>query len=251
MAGSGCRRSVARQDARDRDLPEVRRAIAREQEGDLDQAITQYEEALMVNPRAASAHLGLALLLHDHRRDYVDAIHHYRRYLNLRAGTEKQGMIQDRLRVAEQLLAADSLKRLSESGAGANAIFVQQIQASQQRISQLETDKARLTDSQAKLTLEAASLRAEVARLQRWVDRLQVPGGADTAGTAGISSPRARPLLPDESPGRTYEVKVGDSLSRIAEKVYGDPTLWPRIRDANRDKIRDERVQVGQVLTIP
>lgn len=205
----------------------------------------------MVNPRAASAHLGLALLLHDHRRDYIEAIHHYRRYLALRAGTEKQGMIQDRLRVAEQLLAADSLKRLSESGAGANAIFVQQLQASQQRIAQLETEKARLTDSQTKLTQEATALQAEVARLQRWVDRLQVPGGTPTAVSAGVGTTRPRPLLPDDGPGRTYEVKTGDSLSRIAEKVYGDPTLWPRIRDANRDKIRDERVQVGQVLTIP
>jgi len=46
-------------------------------------------------------------------------------------------------------------------------------------------------------------------------------------------------------------VREGDSLSRIADFVYGDPSLWPRIRDANRDKVNNERVRVGDVLVIP
>jgi nucleoid-associated protein YgaU len=84
------------------------------------------------------------------------------------------------------------------------------------------------------------------------VDRLQVPDSAGAAGTAvAVPVSSVRTALAEEAGLRTYEVQQGDSLSRIAEKVYGDPTQWPRIRDANRDKVRDERVRAGQVLVIP
>ena len=47
-------------------------------------------------------------------------------------------------------------------------------------------------------------------------------------------------------------MREGDSLSRIADFVYGDPTLWPRIRDANRENLRNgERVRAGDILVIP
>jgi len=48
----------------------------------------------------------------------------------------------------------------------------------------------------------------------------------------------------------TYTVQRGDSLSRIAQKVYGDPHKYPLIQNAN--KISDpSRIWVGQVLIIP
>ena len=50
---------------------------------------------------------------------------------------------------------------------------------------------------------------------------------------------------------QTYEVKAGDTLSRIAEIAYGDASKWPRIKKANPDKIKDDRVRPGDVLIIP
>lgn len=244
----GCRESVARQDARDRELPVVRRALAKEQNGDLDGAIADYEEALLQAPRAASAHLGLALLLHDYRQNYIEAIYHYRRYQALRPDSEKAAMIADRLRVADQLLAAQSVKKLSAGEGGAQAVLLQQINTLNQRLTQSEGEKTQLTEKNEKLTLEASELRLQVSRLQRWVDRLQP--------TAGEGAPSPATALASRAVGggsvRSYEVRQGDSLSRIAESVYGDPTLWPRIRDANPGKVRNgERVRVGEVLVIP
>lgn len=52
--------------------------------------------------------------------------------------------------------------------------------------------------------------------------------------------------------GRTYVVKSGDSLSRIAKSIYGDGNAWHRIYDANRDTIKDpDLIHPGQELTIP
>jgi nucleoid-associated protein YgaU len=48
----------------------------------------------------------------------------------------------------------------------------------------------------------------------------------------------------------TYVVKRGDTLASIAATLYGDPTEWRTIAEANRlDDPR--RQQVGSVLTIP
>ena len=51
---------------------------------------------------------------------------------------------------------------------------------------------------------------------------------------------------------RTYTVKSGDTLSKIAKEFYGDANAYHRIFDANRDKLTDpNKVSVGQVLNIP
>jgi nucleoid-associated protein YgaU len=51
---------------------------------------------------------------------------------------------------------------------------------------------------------------------------------------------------------RTYTVKSGDTLSKIAKEFYGDANAYHRIFDANRDKLNDpNRIDVGQVLNIP
>ena len=51
---------------------------------------------------------------------------------------------------------------------------------------------------------------------------------------------------------KTYTVKRGDNLSRIASKVYKDSSRWRRIYDANRDTLKKpEDLRVGQTLVIP
>lgn len=48
------------------------------------------------------------------------------------------------------------------------------------------------------------------------------------------------------------KVKVGDSLSTFAQRHYGDAELWPRIYDANLDRIDDpDEIFPGQELRIP
>lgn len=50
----------------------------------------------------------------------------------------------------------------------------------------------------------------------------------------------------------TYEVKPGDSLSKIAKRVYGNASQWKRIFEANQDVIKDpDKIFPGQKLKIP
>lgn len=49
-----------------------------------------------------------------------------------------------------------------------------------------------------------------------------------------------------------YVVQKGDTLSKIAEEVYGDKMLYPQIFEANRDILSDpDKIRPGQTLRIP
>jgi nucleoid-associated protein YgaU len=49
-----------------------------------------------------------------------------------------------------------------------------------------------------------------------------------------------------------YKVKSGDSLSKISSRIYGDPSQWRKIYDANRDIIKNpDMIHPGQHLVIP
>ncbi|HEX9422310.1 MAG TPA: LysM peptidoglycan-binding domain-containing protein [Pyrinomonadaceae bacterium] len=51
---------------------------------------------------------------------------------------------------------------------------------------------------------------------------------------------------------QTYEIKSGDTLSRISKQFYGNANEYMRIFYANRDKLSDpDKIQVGQKLVIP
>jgi nucleoid-associated protein YgaU len=63
---------------------------------------------------------------------------------------------------------------------------------------------------------------------------------------SGSSSTAATPA------GRSYTVKKGDSLSKIAKREYGDAQQWRRIFEANRDVIQNpDLIYPGQVFRIP
>ena len=53
-------------------------------------------------------------------------------------------------------------------------------------------------------------------------------------------------------PERTYTVKSGDTLSKIARELLGDANAYHEIFNANRDQLSDpNKIQPGQVLKIP
>jgi nucleoid-associated protein YgaU len=362
MLLGGCRPDTAQMDRSDRETALFRTAMEQEKAGNLDEAIRLYGEVLLDHARLASAHLQLAVLLHDHRQDYTGAIYHYQRYLALRPDTEKRGLIVDRIRIAEQLLAAQLLRRVGGDVAGAaQARQVAENDRLNKRIVALEGEKAALLDAKAELERQGKALTADVERLRRLLDRLQMPStpaaehrvrpsalprlertseaeplprvpplttplpappavvtslsasaahslpGDSGTKTAPVDVPAARapvaserpsepvveradgnlvaprplespmpsaavieavapheePLLRDVAapsnantvprPGtQTYVVQPGDSLFRIAEKIYGDSAQWKKLRDANRNRIDpDGRVRAGQILLIP
>jgi nucleoid-associated protein YgaU len=67
---------------------------------------------------------------------------------------------------------------------------------------------------------------------------------------SGSSTTAPRPAAPPAD--QIYTVAAGDSLSKIAKKLYGDANQWKRIFEANRDQIQNpDLIRPGQKLKIP
>jgi LysM repeat protein len=65
------------------------------------------------------------------------------------------------------------------------------------------------------------------------------------------AAPKPQPQAAPSEP-RTYTVRKGDTLSRIAQALYGDSSLYRKIFDANRETLSDpDKIQPGQVLVVP
>ena len=78
-------------------------------------------------------------------------------------------------------------------------------------------------------------------------DFSNVQGGSapDFSNVKGGSSSTA-------ASSKVYVVVSGDSLSKIAQREYGNANQWPRIYEANRDLLKDpDKIYPGQKLRIP
>ncbi len=57
---------------------------------------------------------------------------------------------------------------------------------------------------------------------------------------------------PAAASARTYTVKSGDTLSKIAKEHLGDGNAYMKIFEANRDQLKDpDVIKPGQVLKLP
>jgi nucleoid-associated protein YgaU len=68
---------------------------------------------------------------------------------------------------------------------------------------------------------------------------------------SAAAAPAAREQTPAAAP-RTYTVKAGDTLSKIAKEFLGSASAYMKIFDANKDQLTDpDRISPGQVLRLP
>jgi nucleoid-associated protein YgaU len=75
---------------------------------------------------------------------------------------------------------------------------------------------------------------------------------ADPGGTADFSDVTGGSSSTAPAGEKTYIVKSGDNLSKIAKHFYGDPAKWKKIHAANADKIPNpDLIHPGLQLTIP
>jgi len=243
----GCSQNVASLDGKDRSNAMMRDAALRKSGGNVDGALQVYSEVLDRSPKLAVAHLEMALIFHDNRKDYLRAIYHYQRYLEMRPGTEKKKIIEDRIRLAGQLYAA-------------------KIAADGSVVSQL----GKLSDAMVELKKENDTLKSTIRQLNLQMDqaknkqqdlivpartKLSVPIQDDVpVGIAEVSarSSKARSSVNKAPISRTYVVKRGDSLRSIAAEMYRDVERAEDIFKANSSMLESPgQLKIGQTLVLP
>lgn len=97
---------------------------------------------------------------------------------------------------------------------------------------------------------------SEDAKNKFW-DQIKLvnPSGDDITAEINVDSSRAMAAAAGGgagAAGETYEIKAGDTLSKISKQFYGNANEYMRIFYANRDQLKDpDKIQVGQKLVIP
>ncbi len=119
---------------------------------------------------------------------------------------------------------------------------------------------------------KADALKAEIGRLGIPVNNLDI-GFADhiaVSGSTATNADREKIILTlgnvegvgsvgdnisvtnPEPESVFHEVKRGDTLSKIAKDVYGDPMKYPVIFEANKPMLEHpDKIYPGQILRIP
>ena len=134
--------------------PLLEQGKERQRANDVDGAIEAYQQALDIDVSLPKAHLELGLLYDQYRDDYIRAIYHYRRYLELDPDAEKREFVEELIRFAK-LSYAESLPNTTSEA-------VQEITRLKGQITQLEED---IQDSRKVISDQKVLLKNAEARL--------------------------------------------------------------------------------------
>ncbi|MBR1836397.1 MAG: LysM peptidoglycan-binding domain-containing protein [Kiritimatiellae bacterium] len=232
--------ALQREEAQDEVFARAREA---QLAGRIEEARDLYADLVLAQPFNAMARFQLAVVLQDSVGDPAAAIGQYEAYLRLAPGSDKEEIARERLRSARDQVARrfGAIEHRNASDADVEKLS-RELADAREALAAAEAARADAEAMRDKAFDDVAKLRRTVSGLQRQIDILQ-GGGAAVAvpsGSAGGSGPR------------TYKVKRGDTLTSIAQRVYGDATRNRDIRAANPGKIGEgDSIQAGDILVLP
>ena len=226
----GCEENARSADANDERNPLVNTGQSYMEVKQWDKAEKAFKQAIENNPSIARPHLDLAIIYHQQGKldiDFVKAIYHYDRYLELRPDSEKAIMINEQKLKAARALAV---------------IFIN----SSPEVKALVGERDQLKRENSVLQSQLSELRKPevpvvVAETQPSPDAIKsIPETVSKASAVGA-----------EVTHQIYTVVSGDNLTKIAKKFYGNDNYEP-IYEANKDRMKSPGdLRVGQTLVVP
>lgn len=230
-------------------------AMQAQLDGDPAAARRIYEEMILDNPTNSLVRFQLGTLLLDSLNDPYEAMGEFRAYLRLAPTAEKAEMAKASLLTARNRIAQSFGPETIQSGAGA-----ERFQALEERLAELETAYTNLQATHTAVVAERDAARADAARLLRELQSarrhldalLNNPMPYAPSSPSSVSATVATPAATETQNLRTYQVRRGDTLYRIAQRVYGDAARNRDIREANPDKVGpNDELREGDVLVLP
>lgn len=224
-------------------------AMAAEGRGDVAGAEALYRQLLLQNGDMASAHLNLAILQHDLRKNYIEAIHHYRAYLDLQPNSEKAAMVRDRIVSARALLAA---QLAGETVAREQRTLQNERDALRTQIHTLEGATGDLREELAKRDRTIEELTDRVVALQKIVDAMKSAESQEVARLetelkeAQKTAEAAKAALPDPSGTDALIDAVREDAKRMIEEPDGGQAA---INEATRRAVEGKQDEAPLAAT--
>lgn len=226
--------------------PSFQRGKEELKRGNTQEAMSAFLKVVEKRSDAPESHFELGRIYLDYLNDQIEAIHHFKKYLELKPNSQTSPMVRQMIETAQKRYAAS----LPESPFENN-------------IRRLE-----LEEIVQKMQKENLELKQKLAAAAETIDRLEATQKVSVAVQRPQSETKkqvsqtlkqrtqkkASDSVPDvrkDTPS-SYTVQSGDTLSSISRKVYGTPNRWREIYKANRDRMATpEALKPGQSLRIP
>ena len=187
------------------------------------------------------SHLEVGYIYLNAMQNPIKAIYHFDQYLRLKPDAPQASQVRQLIETAQKM-------------------FAQQLPAQPY---EGELDRIEMMELVNSLKQENDRLKRELIATQQQLQQL----GNSANASSNVSSPTAFTTQPSNTFGqnrstndsanpstapRRYTVQSGDSLSSISRTMYGTPSRWIDIYQANRDQLSSENaLRVGQELRIP
>jgi nucleoid-associated protein YgaU len=244
-------------------------------------AAGDYETALSTNPKLAGAHYELGIIYGDKLSDPISSIFHFQRYLELDPASDKKDQVQALIDKQSQAFAAslpnstpatqnsDDLAKLQSDNAGLKKQVtdathtIALLQAQLKHRNHLRPTPIAVSNPPPAPAADATSAPAPVVA----ADPAPPPTNAVSptpapprAVAVDTNSPDVNAVPPPTNgvtapagPSRSYTVVKGDSIWKIAHKMYPGDTKngEDKIREANKEALAGKFLKPGQVLAIP
>ncbi len=218
--------------------PLVQRARSLKKGGEIDAAIKTYNQALDHRGDMPQVHFELAAIYLQDKKDYIDAIHHYQRFLDLNPDTKKTNLVLAEIRRAKMEYAASLPDRPSSA--------IQTIAAMEKERDLL---KSRIVELQAEVDKLKGRPPAPIA-----IVATNTPGRAISQQPAPPTNAvrQISNVATNATASEIYIVKAGDTLAKIAREHFRDPGMAHAIYEANKITMKSERdLRVGQKINLP
>jgi nucleoid-associated protein YgaU len=129
------------------------------------------------------------------------------------------------------------------------SLFGQEAEAGEKIKQEIEQDNPGISDLDVKYEDGVVSLSGAAASAEAMEKAVLMAGnvkGVAEVKVEGLEAP------PQTAEVEFYVIEKGDTLSAIAKQFYGDPNVYPRIVEANREVIKDaDKIFPGQKIRIP
>jgi LysM repeat protein len=226
-------------------------------------AAADYEAALAANPTLVDAQYQLGILYAEKLQDPISSIYHFKHYLALQPNSEHAVNAKQMIAKQSEIFAA-SLPNASQNESekstlkNENAALKKQTEDAAHTIAQLQAQLAAAGARAASTTAGAPAAGTPDAASVTGTTATPTPSGPQKALPLDATNVVANATDPSASaapagPSRSYTVVKGDSLWKIAHKMYPGDTKngVDKIQDANKDAIGGKPLKIGQVLVVP
>ena len=242
-AGSGCLDSDTLELGPEEQERSFQRGRQYLREGRENDALREFLRVIDMRPgNAPESHLEAGEIFLNYLEDPVEAIYHYRKYLEQKPNSREAELVRGRKDAAKREFAR-SLPARPQVGSREREEMIDRLERLQRRNLELQR--------------EVASLQEERNRLQQQLRGSNAgTRSGDTASSTRSTEREQRSSDERESPRdqmRMHTVVSGDTLYRISHQYYGTPSHFRLIQQANRDQLprEDSVLRVGMRLRIP